>query len=63
MTVLARYAGEDTANSTPWYRTLAWIGRRRTACLTASTRLSTFTHEQLVTMLYRYAGFLNHGET
>ena len=62
MTVLARYAGEDTANSTPWYRTLAWIGRRRTACLTASTRLSTLPTSSWLPCCTATLGFSTMGD-
>ena len=62
MTVLAHYAGEDTANSTPWYRTLAWIGRRRTACLTASTRLSTLPTSSWLPCCTATLGFSTMGD-
>ncbi len=55
MTVLARYAGADTANSTPWYQKgMDWAKANGVSDGTNPT--VNITREQLVTMLYRYAG-------
>ena len=55
MTVLARYAGEDTANSTPWYQKgMEWAKANGVSDGTNPT--ANITREQLVAMLYRYAG-------
>ena len=55
MTVLARYAGEDTTGSTPWYQKgMEWA---KTNGVSDGTNPEVnITREQLVTMLYRYAG-------
>ena len=55
MTVLARYAGKDTAGSTPWYKAgMDWAKENGVSDGTEPT--ANITREQLVTMLYRYAG-------
>ena len=55
MTVLARYAGEDTTGSTPWYQKgMEWAKANGVSDGTNPT--VNITREQLVTMLYRYAG-------
>ena len=55
MTVLARYAGEDTTGSTPWYQKgMEWAKAKGVSDGTNPT--VNITREQLVTMLYRYAG-------
>ena len=55
MTVLARYAGADTANSTPWYQKgMEWAKANGVSDGTNPT--ANITREQLVAMLYRYAG-------
>ncbi len=55
MTVLARYAGEDTSGSTPWYQKgMDWAKANGISDGTKPT--VNITREQLVTMLYRYAG-------
>ena len=55
MTVLARYAGADTTNSTPWYQAgMDWAKANGVSDGTNPT--VNITREQLVTMLYRYAG-------
>ena len=54
MTVLARYAGEDTSGSTPWYQAgMDWAKANGVSDGTKPT--VNITREQLVTMLYRYA--------
>ena len=54
MTVLARYAGEDTTGSTPWYQKgMDWAKANGVSDGTKPT--ANITREQLVTMLYRYA--------
>lgn len=55
MTVLARYAGQDTTGSTPWYQAaMDWAKSNGVSDGTNPT--ANITREQLVTMLYRYAG-------
>lgn len=55
MTVLARYAGQDTSSSTPWYQAgMDWAKANGVSDGTKPT--GNITREQLVTMLYRYAG-------
>ncbi len=55
MTVLARYAGQDTSGSTPWYQ--AGMDWAKANCVSDGTKPTVnITREQLVTMLYRYAG-------
>ena len=55
MTVLARYAGQDTTNSIPWYQAgMDWAKANGVSDGTNPT--INITREQLVTMLYRYAG-------
>ncbi len=55
MTVLARYAGEDTTGSTPWYQKgMNWA--KANGVSDGTNPEVNITREQLVTMLYRYAG-------
>ena len=55
MTVLARYAGEDTTGSTPWYQKgMEWA--KANGVSDGTNPEANITREQLVTMLYRYAG-------
>ena len=55
MTVLARYAGEDTSGGTTWYeKGMAWA--KANGISDGSNPTGNITREQLVTMLYRYAG-------
>ena len=55
MTVLARYAGEDTTGSTPWYQKgMEWA--KINGVSDGTNPEVNITREQLVTMLYRYAG-------
>ena len=55
MTVLARYAGQDTSDSNPWYQKgMDWAVNQKVSDGTNPT--ANITREQLVTMLYRYAG-------
>ena len=55
MTVLARYASHDTTNSIPWYQAgMDWAKANGVSDGTNPT--INITREQLVTMLYRYAG-------
>ena len=55
MTVLARYAGEDTTGGTVWYeKGMNWAKANGVSDGTNPT--VSITREQLVTMLYRYAG-------
>ena len=55
MTVLARYAGEDTTGSTPWYQKgMEWAKAKGVS--DGTNPEVNITREQLVTMLYRYAG-------
>ena len=54
MTVIARYAGEDTTGSNPWYqKSMEWAKANGVSDGTAPN--ANITREQLVTMLYRYA--------
>ena len=55
MTVLARYAGEDTTGGATWYeKGMNWAKANGVSDGTNPT--VNITREQLVTMLYRYAG-------
>ena len=55
MTVLARYAGEDTTDGATWYeKGMNWAKAKGVSDGTNPT--VNITREQLVTMLYRYAG-------
>ena len=55
MTVLARYAGEDTTGSTPWYQKgMEWA--KVNGVSDGTNPEVNITREQLVTMLYRYVG-------
>ena len=55
MTVLARYAGEDTTGGATWYeKGMNWAKTKGVSDGTNPT--VNITREQLVTMLYRYAG-------
>ena len=55
MTVLARYAGQDTSGSSPWYQKgMDWAVNQKVSDGTNPT--VNITREQLVAMLYRYAG-------
>ena len=55
MTVLARYAGEDTTGGATWYeKGMKWAKAKGVSDGTNPT--VKITREQLVTMLYRYAG-------
>lgn len=55
MTVLARYAGEDTTGGVTWYeKGMNWAKAKGVSDGTNPT--VNITREQLVTMLYRYAG-------
>lgn len=57
MTVLTRYAGEDTTDSTPLYQAgMDWAKANGVSDGTKPT--ADITREQLVTMLYRYTGSL-----
>ena len=55
MTILARYAGEDTTGGSTWYeKGMNWA---KTNGVSDGTNPNVnITREQLVTMLYRYAG-------
>ena len=54
MTVIARYAGEDTTGSDPWYQKgMEWAKANGVSDGTEPN--ANITREQLVTMLYRYA--------
>ena len=54
MTVIARYAGEDTTGSDPWYQ--KGMERAKANGVSDGTEPNAnITREQLVTMLYRYA--------
>ena len=54
MTVIARYASEDTTGSNPWYqKSMEWAKANGVSDGTAPN--ANITREQLVTMLYRYA--------
>ena len=55
MTVLARYAGEDTTGGATWYeKSMEWAKAKGVSDGTNPN--ANITREQLVTMLYRYAG-------
>ncbi len=55
MTVLARYAGEDTTGGTTWYeKGMNWAKAKGVSDGTNPN--ANITREQLVTMMYRYAG-------
>ena len=55
MTVLARYAGEETTGGATWYeKSMAWAKAKGVSDGTNPN--ANITREQLVTMLYRYAG-------
>ena len=55
MTVLARYAGEDTTGGATWYeKGMEWAKAKDVSDGTNPN--ANITREQLVTMLYRYAG-------
>ena len=55
MTVLARYAGEDTTGGAPWYQKgMEWAKAHGVS--DGTNPEVNITREQLVTMLYRYAG-------
>ena len=55
MTVLARYAGEDTTGGATWYeKSMEWA--KATGVSDGTNPNANITREQLVTMLYRYAG-------
>ena len=54
MTVIARYAGEDTTGSNPWYqKSMEWAKANGVSDGTEPN--ANITREQLVIMLYRYA--------
>ena len=55
MTVLARYAGEDTTGGATWYeKGMNWA--KANGVSDGTDPNANITREQLVTMLYRYAG-------
>ena len=55
MTVLARYAGEDTTDGATWYeKGMEWAKAKGVSDGTNPN--ANITREQLVTMIYRYAG-------
>ena len=55
MTVLARYAGEDTTGGATWYeKSMEWA--KTNGVSDGTNPNANITREQLVTMLYRYAG-------
>ena len=55
MTVLARYAGEDTTDGATWYeKGMEWAKAKGVSDGTNPN--ANITREQLVTMMYRYAG-------
>ena len=55
MTVLARYAGEDTTGGATWYeKGMNWAKAKGVSDGTNPN--ANITREQLVTMMYRYAG-------
>ena len=55
MTVLARYAGEDTTGGATWYeKGMDWAKAKGVSDGTNPN--ANITREQLVTMMYRYAG-------
>ena len=62
MTVLARYASHDTTNSIPWYQAgMDWakangVSDGTNPTINITNPNADITREQLVTMLYRYAG-------
>ena len=54
MTVLARYAGEDTTGGATWYeKGMEWA--KTNGVSDGTNPNANITREQLVTMLYRYA--------
>ena len=55
MTVLARYAGEDTTGGATWYeKSMEWAKAKGVSDGTNPN--ANITREQIVTMMYRYAG-------
>ena len=55
MTVLARYAGEDTTGGATWYeKGMNWA--KANGVSDGTNPNANITREQLVTMMYRYAG-------
>ena len=55
ITVLARYAGEDTTGGATWYeKSMEWAKAKGVSDGTNPN--ANITREQLVTMMYRYAG-------
>ena len=55
MTILARYAGADTTGGANWYeKGMAWA--QSAGISDGRAPEAGITREQLVTMLYRYAG-------
>ena len=55
MTVLARYAGEDTTGGATWYeKSMEWA--KTNGVSDGTNPNANITREQLVTMMYRYAG-------
>ena len=55
MTVLARYAGEDTTGGATWYeKGMEWAKAKGVS--DGTNPIANITREQLVTMMYRYAG-------
>ena len=55
MTILARYAGADTTGGASWYeKGMAWA--QSAGISDGRAPEAGITREQLVTMLYRYAG-------
>ena len=55
MTVLARYAGEDTTGGATWYeKSMEWA--KANGVSDGTNPNANITREQLVTMMYRYAG-------
>lgn len=55
MTVLARYAGEDTTGGAAWYeKGMNWA--KANGVSDGTNPNANITREQLVTMMYRYAG-------
>ena len=55
MTVLARYAGEDTTGGATWYeKGMEWA--KTNGVSDGTNPNANITREQLVTMMYRYAG-------
>ncbi len=55
MTILARYAGEDTTGGATWYeKGMEWA--KKNGVSDGTNPNANITREQLVTMLYRYAG-------